>query len=146
MPDQNTPIVDPDGQPLMNALSDLGTPPEDAYNVVQGVREMSGQRVIAEIRAQGAETRAQEAETRALVAETSAELRSEIAALASRVDANAAHIAALDSRLDGMGWAVTATLALVAALAAAGLLNWISGRWGNQRTIRNQSTGDGPTE
>ena len=89
---------------------------------------MSGQNVIAEIRAQGAETRA------------------EIAALASRVDANTAHIAALDSRLDGMGWAVSATLALVAALAVAGLLNWITGRWGNQRTIRNQSSGDGSTE
>ena len=100
---------------------------------------MSGQEVIAEIRAQGAEIRAQEAQTRALVAETRAELRAEIAA-------NTAHIAALESRLDSMGWAVTATLALVAALAAAGLLNWISGRWGNQRTIRNQSTGEGPTE
>ena len=153
MPDQNTPIADPDGQPLMNALSDLGTPPEDAYNVVQGVREMSGQKVIAEIRAQGAEIRAQgaenralEAETRALVAETRAELRAEIAALTSRVDANAARIAALDSRLDGMGWAVTATLALVAVLAAAGLLNWITGHWGNPRTIRNQSSGEGSTE
>ena len=93
---------------------------------------MSGQRVIAETRAQGAETRA-------LVAETRAELRAEIAA-------NTADIAALDSRLDSMGWAVTATLALVAALAAAGLLNWISGRWGNQRTIRNQSSGDGSAE
>lgn len=122
----------------MNVLSDLGTPPEDAYNVVQGVREMSGQKVIAEIRAQGAEiralgaeTRAQEAVTRALVAETRAELRAEIAALTSRVDANTAHIAALDSRLDGMGWAVTATLVLVVAMAAARLLNWIGGRWGN---------------
>ena len=128
MPNNNTPIADPNGQPLMKVLSNLDVPPEDAYNVVQGVREMSGQNVIAEIRAQGAETRA------------------EIAALASRVDANTAHIAALDSRLDGMGWAVSATLALVAALAVAGLLNWITGRWGNQRTIRNQSSGDGSTE
>ena len=93
---------------------------------------MSGQRVIAEIRAQGAEIRA-------LLAETRAELRAEIAA-------NTDHIAALDSRLESMGCAVYATLALVAALAAAGLLNWISGRWGNQRTVRNQSTGEGPSE
>ena len=119
----------------MKVLSNLDVPPEDTYNVVQGVRAMSGQNVIAEIRAQGAETRA-------LVAES----RAEIAALASRVDANTAHIAALDSRLDGMGWAVSATLALVAALAVAGLLNWITGHWGNQRTIRNQSSGEGATE
>ena len=130
----------------MNFLSDQGASAEDAYNVVQGVREMAGEKVIAEIRAQGAETRAQLAETRALVAKSHAETRAEIAALASRVDANTAHIAALDSRLDGMGWAVSATLALVAALAVAGLLNWITGHWGNQRTIRNQSSGEGATE
>ena len=159
MQNDNTPIVDPDGQPLMNGLSDLGMAPEDAYNVVQGVCEMSGQKVIAELhvqgaelRAQGAETRAQEAETRAFVAQTHAETRAlvaethaetralvaetraEIAALASRVDANTA-------RLDSMGWSVTATLALVMALAAAGLLHWFTGRWDNQRSIRNQSSG-----
>ena len=178
MPNDNTPIVDPDGQPLMNGLSDLGMAPEDAYNVVQGVREMSGQKVIAEFRAQGAESRAQEAETRAFVAETHAETaalvaethaetralvaethaeiaalvaethaetralvaetHAEIAALASRVDANTA-------RLDTMGWTVTATLALVVALAAAGLLNWITGRWDNQRSMRNQSSGEEST-
>ncbi len=93
---------------------------------------MSGQRVIAEIRAQGAEIRA-------LLAETRAELRAEIAA-------NTDHIAALDSRLDSMGCAVYATLALVVALAATRLLDWITGRWGNQRTIRNQSSGNGSTE
>ena len=132
MPDSNTPIVDPTGQPLVNFLSDQGVSAEDAYNVVQGVREMAGERVIAEIRAQGAETRAQEAETRALVAET----RSEIASLASRVDANTA-------RLDAMGWAVSATLALVAALAVAGLLNWVTGLRADSRSARNQSSGDG---
>ena len=127
MPNSNTPIVDPEGQPLVNFLSDQGVSAEDAYNVVQGVRRMAGENVTAEIRAQGAETRA------------------EIAALASKVDANAAHIAALDSRLDGMGWAVSATLALVAALAIAGLLNWITGRWADSRSARNQSAGEGST-
>ena len=78
---------------------------------------MSRQKVIAEIRAQGAETRT--------------ELRAEIAALASKVDANTAGIAALGSRLDGIGWAVSATLALVVAMAGARLLDWIGGRWGN---------------
>ena len=130
MPTNNTPIADPDGQPLMNTLSDLGVAPGDAYNVVQGVREMSGKRVIAEIRTQEATTRAQMAETRA-----------EIAVLASKIDANTARIAALDSRLDGMGWTVSATLALVVALAAAGLLNWITRRWENSRSNRDQASG-----
>ena len=134
MPNDNTPIVDPDGQPLMNGLSELGMAPEDAYNVVQGVREMSGQKAIAEIRAQGAEIRALVAETNALVATTHAETRAEIAALASRVDANTA-------RLDTMGWTVTATLALVVALAAAGLLNWMTGRWADSQRVRNESSG-----
>lgn len=119
MPTNNTPIADPDGQPLMNTLSDLGVAPKHAYNVVQGVREMSGKRVIAEIRTQEAETRA------------------EIAVLASKVDANTARIAALDSRLDGMGWTVSGTLALVVALTATRLVNWIAGCWGNPRAVRN---------
>ena len=106
-----------------NSLSDLGVASKDAYNVVQGVREMSGQRVIAEIRTQEAATRA------------------EIAVLASKIDANTARIAALDSRLDGMGWTVSATLALVVALAAAGLLNWITRRWENSRSNRDQASG-----
>ena len=155
MQNDNTPIVDPDGQPLMNGLSDLGMAPEDAYSIVQGVREMSGQRVIAEVRVQGAEVRAEGAqmraqlaemralvaETNALVARTHAETRAEIAVLAASVDANTARINALDSRLDGMGWAVTATLALVVALAAAGLLNWMTGRWADSRSVRNESSG-----
>ena len=145
MPNDNTPIVDPDGQPLMNGLSDLGMAPEDAYNVVQGVREMSGQKAIAEIRAQGAEIRSlvakTHAETHALVAETRAELSTEIAALTASVDANTARINALDSRLDTMGWTVTATLALVVALAASGLLHWVTGRWAESRSVRNESSG-----
>ena len=130
------------GQPLVNFLSDQGASAEDAYNVVQGVREMSGQNVTVEIRAQGAETRALVTETQALITETQALIieahavtRAEIAVLASRVDANTARIAALDSRLDGMGWAVSATLALVMALATTRLLNWISGRRSKQRTV-----------
>ena len=109
----------PEAPSHANTRSNLGVAPKDAYNVVQGVREMSGQRVIAEIRTQEAETRA------------------EIAVLASKIDANTARIAALDSRLDGMGWTVSATLALVVALAAAGLVNWIARCWGNPRAVRN---------
>ena len=109
----------PEAPSHANTLSDLGVASKDAYNVVQGVREMTGQRVIAEIRTQEAETRA------------------EIAVLASKIDANTARIAALDSRLDGMGWTVSATLALVVALAAAGLVNWIARCWVNPRAVRN---------
>ena len=116
----------PEAPSHANTLSDLGVAPKDAYDVVQGVREMSGQRVIAEIRTQEASTRAQIAETRA-----------EIAVLASKIDANTARIAALDSRLDGMGWTVSATLALVVALTATRLVNWIADCWGNPRAVRN---------
>lgn len=106
---------------------------------------MSGQEAIAEIRAQGAEIRAQEAkthallrETRAHLIETRAEVRAEIAEIALGVEANTA-------RPDAVGWNVTATLGLVVGRVAGGLFHWITGRWGNQRSIRSQSSGEEST-
>lgn len=96
---------------------------------------MSGQEVIAEIRAQGAETRAligkTNAEIHALLAETRAGLRAEIAL---GVEANTA-------RPDAVGWNVTATLGLVLGLVAAGLLHWITGHWADSRGVRNEVSG-----
>ena len=79
---------------------------------------MSKQRVIAEIRAQGAKTRA-------FIAESHAETRAEIAVIASRIDAHAPRLAASDSRLESMGWAMYATVALVTAIVVARILTLI---------------------
>ena len=74
--------------------------PKDAYNATQGVRNMSGQHVIARLDAMEATTNAR---FDALVATTNA-----------RFDA-------VDAQLDIMGWAIMATLAIVGALAGSGL-------------------------
>ena len=46
--------TDPDGQALYDALTEAGTSHPVAYNAVGGVRNMSGQTIAAEIRAQNA--------------------------------------------------------------------------------------------
>lgn len=51
MPDAATPLADPDGQALMNVLSDLGAPPLDAYNATEGVRNMAGRNVTVRLEA-----------------------------------------------------------------------------------------------
>ena len=67
--------ADPDGQPLMNLLTDLEVDPREAYNTVQGVQNMAGQDVIAALEAKSVETNAQFAKTNARVTENAAEAR-----------------------------------------------------------------------
>ena len=51
-PTDQAAATDPDGQALYDALTEAGTSHPVAYNAVGGVRNMSGQTVAAEIRAQ----------------------------------------------------------------------------------------------
>lgn len=50
MPESNTQLIDPEGQAVMKAFITSGSDSETAYNATQGIRKMSGDRVIAEIR------------------------------------------------------------------------------------------------
>ena len=46
-----TPPTDPDGLAVLHALSRDDLSPKDAYNAVQGLRNMAGQNIIAAIEA-----------------------------------------------------------------------------------------------
>ena len=106
-----TQATDPDGQALMHALTQMGVAPEDAYNATQGVRNMSGQHVIARLDAMEATTNAR---FDALEATANARFDALVATTNARFDA-------VDAQLDIMGWAIMATLAIVGALAGSGL-------------------------
>lgn len=54
-----TPPTNPDFLAVLHALSRNGLSPEDAYNALEGVRNMSGQTVAAAIEAQSAKIDAQ---------------------------------------------------------------------------------------
>ena len=67
--------ADPDGQPLMDMLLDLGVDPSQAYNTVQGTHNMAGKNVIAAMDARFVETNARITETHAMIASIGAQLR-----------------------------------------------------------------------
>lgn len=100
-----TPQTDPNGQALMNVLSDLGAPPEDAYNATQGVRNMAGQNVTARLEAKletfGAEIRAEIGDLSAKV--DGLEAKIEGLAPASQVDALMSQVDALTSQVASQG-------------------------------------------
>ena len=50
----STPPTDPDSLAVLHALSRDGLSPEDAYNALEGLRNMAGHTVIAAIEAQNA--------------------------------------------------------------------------------------------
>ena len=122
MPTTTTQATDPDGQALMHALTQMGVAPEDAYNATQGVRNMSGQHVIARLDAMEATTNAR---FDAMEATTNARFDALEATTNARFDAmeatTNARFDAVDAQLDIMGWAIMATLAIVGALAGSGL-------------------------
>ena len=51
----STPPTDPDSLTVLQALGREGLSPEDAYNVVEGIRHMAGQAIIATLEAHRAE-------------------------------------------------------------------------------------------
>ena len=68
MPTSNTQLIDPEGQAVMDGFISAGADPETAYNATQGVRKMSGDQVIAEIRDFRGEFQALTADVQALTA------------------------------------------------------------------------------
>lgn len=131
MPTNPNPVVDPNGQALMNVLIEVGARPEGAYNATQGVRNMSGEQVIGRLDALEASTSAR---FDALEASTNARLDALEASTSTRLDALEASVSALETstsilaattdarfnaieaQLDIMGLAIMATFAVVAAM------------------------------
>ena len=137
MPTNITNPADPDGQSVMEVLTHLEVPAEEAYNATQGIRNMAGQNVTAKLESMEATIKGVEATIEAmdarinaridtLEASTNARLDTLEATTSARLDMLEAstntRIDALATQVDILGWAVMATLALVTALSAKGFL------------------------
>jgi len=101
----STPAANPDALAILNALSREGLSSEDAYNATEGVRNMAGHTIAAEIKAHsasiGAKIEAQNAK---------------IEAQNAKVDALAGVIAAQDSKLRMLMWMIGAAVAVIGIL------------------------------
>ena len=127
-----TPTTDPDGQAVLKILLELDVDPEAAYNAVQGIRNMSGQNVIAKLETLEATTNVRFDALASQIQAHSSQLEahasqlqahgSQIQTLVSRVEALTSQVAALGSQMDWMGWALMAILGMVTALTAMGFV------------------------
>lgn len=141
MPTQNEFTADPDGQVLMNVLTELEVAPGKAYNATQAVRNMSGREVIARIDTFEASVTARidglEASTTAridaLEASTNARIDAFEASTNARIDAlestTSTHINALEAstnaQIDALEAITTAQHhALNAQSAQSDMLAW----------------------
>ena len=155
MPTNPNPVVDPNGQALMNVLIEVGARPEGAYNATQGVRNMSGEQVIGRLDALESSTNARfdalEASTNArfdaLEASVSA-LETSTSILAATTDAR---FNAIEAQLDIMGLAIMATFAVVAAMGGwklfVGIQLWRRAEAATTTAVpagSQQQSGDGP--
>ena len=135
MPTSNDQINDPEGQSVMDVFLEAGIEPSGAYNATQGIENMAGDRVIAEI------------------AVMKAELTARIDALEATTSAS---INALDTQVAMLTWAIIATFTIITAIAATGFFRksgWWSrgddrrrpagsqGSGGRRSTQRNKSSG-----
>ena len=122
-----TPPTNPDSLAILHALSRDGLSPEDAYNALEGVRNMSGQTVAAAIEAQSAKTDAQiskldaklDAQTSRLdtqISKLDSKLDAQISRLDSKLDAQNATIRAQNTQLAGLRWMIGIGFTLLALL------------------------------
>ena len=128
MPTSNTQLIDHEGQAVMDGFISAGADPETAYNATQGVRKMSGEQVIAEIREFRSEFQALTVDVQTLkvdVQTLTAELRAHEAASAAEHAAMDDRINASSTQLDIVSWAVIATFAMVTLLTATGMLRML---------------------
>lgn len=130
MPTKITNPTDPDGQALMEVLTDLDVPGNSAYNATLGVRNMAGQNVIAKLDAMETATYARidalevatNAHIKALEASTDARIEAMEATMEARFNGVDARLDALSTQIDILGWAVMASLAMLTVLSAKTLL------------------------
>ena len=119
MPTKITNPTDPDGQALMEVLTDLEVPGNSVYNATLGVRNMAGENVIAKLDAMETATYAH---IKALEASTDARIEAMEATMEARFNGVDARLDALSSQIDILGWAVMASLAMLTVLSAKTLL------------------------
>ena len=97
----DTPPVDPDSLAVLHALSREGLSAEDAYNAVEGIRNMAAANLIERFEAK----------------------------LEAKLDAQNAKLDAQDAKFESLfgslRWMLMAVLALLAALTALGLASWL---------------------
>ena len=171
MPTSNDQINDPEGQSVMDVFLEAGIEPSGAYNATQGIENMAGDRVIAEIGVMKAELTARmdsyeattsasidalEATTEALAAATAARFDALEATTEALAAATAARFDAVDAQIAMLTWAIIATFTIITAIAATGFFRrsgwWSRGdyrRWparprgsgGRRSTQRNKSSG-----
>ena len=98
----STPAANPDGLAILNALTREGLSSEDAYNAVEGVRNMAGQTIAAEIKAHSASI--------------GAKIEAQNEAQNARLDALAGLVAAQDSKLRMLMWMIGAAVAVIGIL------------------------------
>jgi len=141
MPTKITNPTDPDGQAVMEVLTDLEVPANSAYNATLGVRNMAGQNVIAKLDAMETATYARidameaatyariealevatNAHIKALESSTDARIEALEATMEARFDGVDARLDALSTQIDILGWAVMASLAMLTVLSAKTLL------------------------
>lgn len=130
MPTKITNPTDPDGQALMEVLTDLDVPGNSTYNATLGVRNMAGQNVIAKLDAMETATYARiealevatNAHIKALEASTDARIEAMEATMEARFNGVDARLDALSTQIDILGWAVMASLAMLTVLSAKTLL------------------------
>ena len=123
MPTSNNQTNDPGGQAVMDAFIEAGVEPSGAYNATQGIENMSGDRVIAEMAV--------------MKAELTARIDAFEAATSARLDA-------LDAQVAMLTWAVIATFTFIMAIAATGFFRtggWWSRGADRRRPSRSQGSG-----
>ena len=127
------------GSYVQSALVTAGAAPETGYNATQGIRKMSGDEAIAEIRAFRAEFQAHTSDFQTLAADVQT-LKVDVQVLTTDVQALTAEVRALDAasaglhaaisdhldafayKVEFLSWVVMATLAMVTFLTATGIL------------------------
>ena len=96
------PAANPDALAILTALSREGLSSEDAYNATEGVRNMAGQTIAAEIKAHSASI--------------GAKIEAQNEAQNARLDAMAGLVAAQDSKLRMLMWMIGAAVAVIGIL------------------------------
>lgn len=137
LPTRHPQINDPNGGSVMAAMTEAGVESSGAYNGTQGVESMSSHEVIAELEVMNTEVMAS---LDAFESSISASLDAFEASLSASIDSFAANTSArfdaLDARLDLLAVFVFANLAIVTAIAVAGLFRMSGWRLRGKRRNR----------